>query len=93
MVIRKCKHPKILQLSTHHTSAFLPYPTPFMTSGLIQYGVPVTDLIPVTKLAIVCNRRDAPKSASFTFPEPALKIFAPGVRESQMFNTKPVHAW
>lgn len=48
-----------------------------MTSGLIQYGVPVTDFIPVPDRQIVCSRRLAPKSPSFTFPAESLRMLAP----------------
>lgn len=32
---------KYFQIHTNHISAFRPYGRPFMTSGAIQYGVPV----------------------------------------------------
>lgn len=59
-------------------SAFLPYPSPLITSGLIQYGVPVTDFIPVPDRQIVWSRLLAPKSPSFTLPAESRRIFAPG---------------
>lgn len=58
-------------------SAFLPYPSPLITSGLIQYGVPVTDFMPVPDRQMVCSRLLAPKSPSFTLPTESLRMFAP----------------
>lgn len=48
-----------------------------MTSGLIQYGVPVTDFMPVPDRQMVCRRRLAPKSPNFTFPAESLRMLAP----------------
>lgn len=66
-------------------SAFLPYPSPLITSGLIQYGVPVTDFIPVPERQIVCSRLLAPKSPSFTLPAESRRIFAPGRKGTQCY--------
>ena len=62
-------------------SAPRPYPSPLMTSGAIQYGVPITDLnslsltrvpgLPIVSPFIVVmfmSRLLAPKSVSFMFP-------------------------
>lgn len=61
-------------------SAFLPYPSPLITSGLIQYGVPVTDLMPVPDRQMVCSRLLAPKSPSFTLPTESRRMLAPEPR-------------
>lgn len=57
-----------------------------MTSGLIQYGVPVTDFIPVPDRQMVCSRRLAPKSPSFTFPAESLRMLAPNMKKSKHEN-------
>lgn len=70
---------------TYQISAFLPYPSPLITSGLIQYGVPVTDFIPVPERQMVCSRLLAPKSPSFTLPAESRRIFAPGRKGIQHY--------
>ena len=77
---------------TYQISAFLPYPSPLITSGLIQYGVPVTDFIPVPERQIVCSRLLAPKSPSFTLPAESRRIFAPGRKGIQHYiHERPVN--
>lgn len=63
-----------------------------MTSGLIQYGVPVTDFMPVPDRHMVCRRRLAPKSPNFTFPAESLRMLAPdrGKKKSTKRNVKKV---
>lgn len=62
---------------SHQTSAFRPYPSPLMTSGLIQYGVPVTERTPVLDMQMVWSRLLAPKSPSFTLPAESRRMLAP----------------
>lgn len=77
---------------TYQISAFLPYPSPLITSGLIQYGVPVTDFIPVPERHIVCSRLLAPKSPSFTLPAESRRIFAPGRKGIQRYiHERPIN--
>lgn len=48
-----------------------------MTSGLIQYGVPVTERTPVLDMQMVWSRLLAPKSPSFTLPAESRRMLAP----------------
>ena len=72
---------------TYQISAFLPYPSPLMTSGLIQYGVPVTDFIPVPERQMLWSRLLAPKSPSLTLPVESRRIFAPKNKKHPHFIT------
>mmetsp|Transcript_6143 Transcript_6143/g.14823 ORF Transcript_6143/g.14823 Transcript_6143/m.14823 type:complete len:294 (+) Transcript_6143:792-1673(+) len=62
---------------TDQMSAWRPWPVALITSGAIQYGVPLIDLYPesiVTRFSIFF---EAPKSASFTTPELSTRMLAP----------------
>jgi hypothetical protein len=45
-----------------------------LTSGAIQYGVPINDFL-LLIVAVICA--ETPKSASFTSPDSVNKILAP----------------
>ena len=83
---------------SYQISAPRPYPSPLMTSGAIQYGVPMTDLnslsltrvpgLPIVSPFIVVmfmSRLLAPKSVSFMFPLLSRNILAPvGIKREQV---------
>lgn len=67
---------KVTDPKTNQISALRPYPSPLITSGAIQYGVPTTEWRPVA-LTMVWSRLEAPKSPSFMFPLPSRSMLAP----------------
>ena len=69
----------------YHMSTFLPYFLPWMTSGAIQFGVPmpVCLFLVAVRPCIVLTCTAVPKSPSLIFPSPSSKMFEPTKHEKK----------